>query len=157
MIQEIRIGELADQTGASTRALRYYEQQGLLESRRQPNGYRDYSSDAVIRVRNIRRLLDAGLSCDDIRELDGCLTRGLDHEPACAEAIALYQQRLDAVRQRVDALLDVRQRLESELDALRPTAVNVSFPAPASPVASPRVRPREAVTVQSILGRRGQT
>lgn len=116
----MRIGELASRTGATTRALRYYEERGLLSSDRGTNGYRDYGQEAVVRVRNIRRLLEAGLSCDDVRELDGCLDRDLDHEPTCADAIALYEQRLATVRRRIDALLDVHRNLRHELEHLRP-------------------------------------
>lgn len=115
----VRIGELARRTGATTRALRYYEERGLLGSGRRANGYRDYGPEAVVRVRNIRRLLEAGLSSDDIRELDGCLERDLDHEPACDDAIALYEQRLVTVERRIDALLDVHRSLLKALENLR--------------------------------------
>ena len=43
----MRIGELSKATGASTRALRYYEQQGLLSSNRRSNGYREFTASAV--------------------------------------------------------------------------------------------------------------
>lgn len=36
----MRIGELARTTGVSTRALRYYDEQGLLPAERLTNGYR---------------------------------------------------------------------------------------------------------------------
>jgi DNA-binding transcriptional MerR regulator len=111
----MRIGELARRTGATTRALRYYEQRGLLGSGRGANGYRDYGPEAVMRVRNIRRLLEAGLSCDDIRELGACLDRDLDHERACPEAVELYERRLDMIRRRIDALLDVHRSLRTQL------------------------------------------
>ena len=38
----MQISELARLTGASTKAVRYYEDLGLLEPLRLPNGYRDY-------------------------------------------------------------------------------------------------------------------
>ena len=41
----MRIGELAERAGVSTRALRYYEEQGLISARRAHNGYRDYDED----------------------------------------------------------------------------------------------------------------
>ncbi|PRX99047.1 MerR family transcriptional regulator [Allonocardiopsis opalescens] len=115
----MRIGELARRTGASPRALRYYEQQRLLASGRGDNGYREYSEDAVVRVRNIRLLLAAGLGSDDIRELDACLSRDLAGEPTCAQAAELYQRRLDAVQARLDALLDVKERLSAQLGEIR--------------------------------------
>ena len=36
----MRIGEVAERAGVSTRALRYYEEQGLLESDRTSSGQR---------------------------------------------------------------------------------------------------------------------
>ena len=39
----MRIGELAQRTGVTTRALRFYEDQGLLTARRSANGYRVYT------------------------------------------------------------------------------------------------------------------
>ena len=56
----MRIGELAERTGVSTRLLRYYGEQGLLAASRDGNGYRTYDEDAVVRVRQIRRLLGRG-------------------------------------------------------------------------------------------------
>ena len=56
----MRIGELAERTGVSTRLLRYYGEQGLLAASRDGNGYRCYDEDAVVRVRQIRRLLARG-------------------------------------------------------------------------------------------------
>lgn len=118
----MRIGELARRTGATTRALRYYEQRGLLGSGRGANGYRDYGPEAVVRVRNIRRLLEAGLSSDDVLEIEGCLDRDLDHERTCADAVTLYERRLDAVRRRIESLLDVHRSLRAELEQLRSTS-----------------------------------
>jgi DNA-binding transcriptional MerR regulator len=118
----MRIGELARRTGASTRALRYYEERGLLVSDRQTNGYREYGQDAVLRVRNIRRLLEAGLSSDDIAELGACLDRELDDEPACQDAIELYEHRLATVRRRIDALVDVHRSLRRQVEHLRSTS-----------------------------------
>ena len=46
----MHIGELSVRTGVSRRALRYYEEQGLLLPQRQANGYRSYSDDAPLRV-----------------------------------------------------------------------------------------------------------
>lgn len=111
----MRIGELAGRTGASARSLRYYEQRGLLTSERAANGYREYGPEAVERVRNIRLLLESGLTSEDIRELRACLELDLAREPDCAEAVTLYEQRLQAVRERIEALAATEERLERRL------------------------------------------
>ncbi|PWW55537.1 MerR family transcriptional regulator [Actinokineospora spheciospongiae] len=115
----MRIGELARASGVTTRALRYYEERGLLRSRRQGNGYREYDQSAVTRVHNIRLLLDAGLSAENIREMNSCLEEDLAHVPTCLEAVALYEQRLLAVRRQLMALGEVESRLEEKLRQLR--------------------------------------
>ncbi|WP_406628961.1 MerR family transcriptional regulator [Amycolatopsis sp. WGS_07] len=69
----MRIGELAQRTGVSTRSLRYYEQQGLMQSTRSAGGQRHYPADEVERVELIRRLFDAGLHSKVIARLLPCV------------------------------------------------------------------------------------
>lgn len=72
----MRIGELSRRAGVSERALRYYEEQGLLHPKRRPSGYRDFSEDDVHVVRRIRLLLAAGLSTATIAEALPCMVEG---------------------------------------------------------------------------------
>ncbi|WP_235031093.1 MerR family transcriptional regulator [Nonomuraea solani] len=58
--------------GRQRHQLRYYEAQGLLEADRGANGYREYNENAVLRVKQIRHLLGAGLSSEDIAYLLPC-------------------------------------------------------------------------------------
>lgn len=118
----MRIGELAQRTGATARALRYYEQQGLLDSRRQHNGYRDYDPTAIMRVRNIRMLLDIGLGTEDIARFGTCLDHDLRTQPTCAEALENIEARLASVEGRITDLLDVHQRLRAHLDEIEAQA-----------------------------------
>lgn len=115
----MRIGELAAKSGVSPRALRHYEKRGLLHSSREENGYRTYESEALVRVRNIRILLDAGLSLDNIRELNACLEEDLARIGTCSEAVALYERRLSTVQEQLAALNEVASRLTEKLDLLR--------------------------------------
>ncbi|WP_139979923.1 MerR family transcriptional regulator [Nocardioides litoris] len=69
----MRIGDLARQTGASERSLRYYEEQGLLHSDRSPAGQRLYDDAAVDRVAWIQRLYAAGLSSRVLVDLLPCV------------------------------------------------------------------------------------
>jgi DNA-binding transcriptional MerR regulator len=65
----MKIGELSRRTGASVRALRYYEEQGLLAPTRLPSGYREYEPRSVAVVHRIRVLLSAGLGTSAIAEI----------------------------------------------------------------------------------------
>jgi MerR family transcriptional regulator, copper efflux regulator len=109
----VRIGELAALVGASTRALRYYEQQGLLSSTRDDNGYRQYDEGALVRVRNIRDLLDVGLTTEDVRGFleQGCLERPLARTPRCTGERDTIRNRLESLDGRISRLQEVRDRL----------------------------------------------
>ncbi len=122
----MRIGELARLTGATTRALRYYEQQGLIEADRGENGYREYDPTVVTRVHNLRMLLAAGLTSDDIRQIGACLSRNLDGEPVCPAVVELYEHRLASVEERIEALVDLRSRLRAELSSLATNVTRVA-------------------------------
>ncbi len=65
----VKIGELARKTGVSVRALRYYEEEGLIRPGREGNGYRDFCPGSVEAVLQIRGMLDAGLPTRLIREI----------------------------------------------------------------------------------------
>ncbi|UNO43595.1 MerR family transcriptional regulator [Streptomyces sp. MST-110588] len=115
----MRIGELAKEAGVSTRALRYYEQRGLLRPRRQHNGYREYDESAVTRVLNIRTLLAAGLNAESIKKMNACLDGDTDHAHICSEAIVVYERRLQVVREQVVMLSAMQRKLEDALRHLR--------------------------------------
>ena len=66
----MRIGELAEATGTTTKTLRFYEDSGLLPPpERTVNGYRDYDQEAIARLDFIRRGRAAGLTLAQIREV----------------------------------------------------------------------------------------
>jgi DNA-binding transcriptional MerR regulator len=72
----LRIGQLAERSGVSVRALRYYEEQGLLEASRTPAGQREYPESAVEKVRFFQDLYAAGLTSRNIASLLPCLDTG---------------------------------------------------------------------------------
>ncbi|MGP3937578.1 MerR family transcriptional regulator [Nonomuraea sp. KM88] len=69
----MQIGALARRAGVSPRALRYYEEKGLLVPGRTAGGYRVYTEEHVESVRRIRILLAAGLNSDMVREILPCM------------------------------------------------------------------------------------
>lgn len=72
----LRIGDVAREAGVSTRALRYYEEAGLLPAGRTSSGQRHYDEGAVPRVRLIQQLFAAGLSSRSILVLLPCVDSG---------------------------------------------------------------------------------
>ncbi|GAA4637621.1 hypothetical protein GCM10023196_092150 [Actinoallomurus vinaceus] len=106
----MRIGELAERAGVSTRALRYYEQQGLLPARRAANGYREYDESDLRLVVEIRSLLTAGFTLEDARPFVDCLRSGQSTGASCPESVAVYRRKLaeidaeirDLIRRRID-------------------------------------------------------
>ncbi|MEU3840923.1 MerR family transcriptional regulator [Streptomyces sp. NPDC028635] len=112
----MRIGELAAATGASPRALRHYEQAGLLTSERAANGYRLYDPGAVVRVRNIRHLVDAGLTLDDVRVFLPCLDADVTASAPTGRTLEVALRRLRAMDERIAAQIAVRDRLAGALD-----------------------------------------
>ncbi|MGV9250040.1 MerR family transcriptional regulator [Streptomyces sp. NPDC003697] len=123
----MQIGELAKATGTTARALRHYEQAGLISSERTPNGYRLYDERAVVRVRNIRYLLTAGLTLDDVRVFLPCLDGDVTAAPPSDRGIRVAVQRLAVLDERIAAQTAVRDRLQAALrqatsDRIRPVA-----------------------------------
>jgi DNA-binding transcriptional MerR regulator len=109
------IGKLANEVGTTVRALRYYEQQGLLHPRRTPNGYREYDEAAVHQVGNIRLLLSLGLTSQDVRAFEPCLAEAASDGPLCAESAHVINRKLAEVEGRIAELDAVRKDLLAAL------------------------------------------
>ncbi|MER7948438.1 MerR family transcriptional regulator [Streptomyces sp. NPDC096079] len=113
----MRIGELARRTGVSARALRHYEQAGLIASVRAANGYRSYEETAVVRVANIRYLLDAGFTLDDVSAFRTCLDGDVSAVPPSPRALEIARERLAVIDARIAAQTAARDRLAKALAA----------------------------------------
>ncbi|PPK62216.1 MerR family transcriptional regulator [Actinokineospora auranticolor] len=114
----MRIGELAQATGTTPRAVRHYEHLGLIASERLHNGYRDYDDAVVARVRNIRYLLAAGLTLDDIQAFGPCLDGDMRAVEPSEAGIQVARNRLEVLNRRIDAQVEVRDKLAAALRAL---------------------------------------
>ena len=108
----IKIGELAGRTGRTVRALRLYEELGLLSpAERTESGYRMYEESQSERIEYIDRLQKAGLSLNQIGELVGDWKEQAVASQAMEQIGLVYRARLRAVREQLAEL----QHLESEL------------------------------------------
>lgn len=72
----MQIGELATVTGVSTRALRHYEETGVLIPERISSGYRSYTEADIIRVVQIKAMISAGLGTATIKRYFDCARIG---------------------------------------------------------------------------------
>jgi DNA-binding transcriptional MerR regulator len=103
----VRIGELADVTGTTTKTLRFYESAGLLgPADRSPSGYRQFGNDAIGRLDFIRRGRAAGLSLAQIRQIIEIRDAGT---APCRHVRALLDSRLDALDRQIAELGALRE------------------------------------------------
>ena len=115
----LRIQEVAEETGLTARAIRYYEEVGLLAPAARSGGaYRLYDGDDLERLRFIRGLRDdAGFSLAEIRQL-------LEDD----QARARNRERLHATRdtsERRVLLEEALDRADRQLAMLRGKVVRV--------------------------------
>lgn len=100
------VKEAARRAGTSVRALRYYEQAGLIRPGRSPeSGYRDYDGAAVARARQIRAYRELQLSLAQIARL-------LDAPRAERNAILeAHIRQMEAQKQRLQNRIDLARSL----------------------------------------------
>ncbi|RCV49604.1 MerR family transcriptional regulator [Marinitenerispora sediminis] len=110
----MRIGDLAERTGASVRSLRYYEKQGMLSSERSASGQRHYGEDAVSRVLLIRQFFSAGMNSKTIAALLPHIKDGERCPPEVLRQLTAELHRLDA---QADELARARQTLDGMVKA----------------------------------------
>jgi MerR family transcriptional regulator, repressor of the yfmOP operon len=109
----LRIQEVSTDTGLTPRAIRYYEELGLLApAARSEGAYRLYDADDLERLRFIRDLRDdAGFSLAEIGQL-------LGDEQARARNRALFRATRDTGERRA-IVLDALERADRQVATLR--------------------------------------
>jgi len=109
----LRIGQIAERTGVSAKALRLYEARGLLEpDARSSADYRLYGPRALVRLAEIGVLKRAGFTLAEIGTL-------LEHHGSAA---ALVEARIVALRGEVNAKSRALAALEQAWRGLRSTS-----------------------------------
>ena len=115
----MRISEVAQRAGVTTKAIRYYESLGLVVPARLGNGYRDYGEHDVRLVCEVRELIRLGIAAERTRPFLDCLTTGGDHGDDCPSSLAGYRDAIDDLTERIRALSERRTGL---IDRLREAA-----------------------------------
>jgi MerR family transcriptional regulator, copper efflux regulator len=105
----MRIGELAEQAEISTKAIRYYEQLGILAPpARTPSGYRSYDRSALGRLRFVRAAQAVGLTLGEIRQVIAFRDHG---QAPCAHVSDLLQRHAADLDRRIRELQQLRGEL----------------------------------------------
>lgn len=126
----LQIGEVAERTALTQRTLRFYEEKGLLKPpTRMDGGFRLYSEADVQRLEQIKRLQHLlGCSLAEIKEMVDAeeikMQLRAEYRPDSSlpekkaqllRAIEVTQRQHDLIRQKVEALVEMRSRLEERL------------------------------------------
>jgi MerR family transcriptional regulator, copper efflux regulator len=105
----MRIGELAGRAGISTKAIRYYEQVGILAPpARTPSGYRSYDQTALGRLEFVRAAQAVGLTLGEIRQV---IAFRDDGQAPCAHVSDLLQRHAADLDRRIRELQQLRGEL----------------------------------------------
>jgi MerR family transcriptional regulator, copper efflux regulator len=104
----MNIGTAARQSGLPPKTIRYYEEIGLLTADRAANGYRDYSSEDVHRLRFVQRSRSLGFSIEECRQLLSLYT---DRDRASADVKAIATEKLGEIDRKIAELTGLREML----------------------------------------------
>ena len=106
----MQISELARRAQLTTRQVRHYEREGLIEARRSDNGYRDYPPESAAVARRIGHLVDLGFTTGEVRTfIDRIKEPPLNGAPP--DDLQRRRERLI----RIDATIEILRATRAEL------------------------------------------
>ena len=111
----MRAGVAAGAAGVTIKALRYYEDIGLLQPMRLPNGYRDYGLQDVRLVAEIRSLISLGLALKETHPFVECLREGHNASDDCPESLAVYHNKIKQLDLLIARLKQNREKLAHQM------------------------------------------
>ena len=115
MSNNLKIGELAKQTGCLVETIRYYEREGLLlEPARSEGNYRLYTDIHVERLQFIRHCRSLDMTLEEIRNL--LRFRDAPNEN-CSDVNALLDEHIEHVSNRIRELRFLQKKLRRSCGA----------------------------------------
>ena len=122
----MRIHEVAEKTGLTAPTIRYYEEEGLLDSRhvhREGNNYRDYCEEAINQLNLIKKLQSLGFSLGELRAISQesvittlTLTRAIEIIREKTLEIERKKDECEHMLRTLHDMLDNKMSLMKELD-----------------------------------------
>jgi MerR family transcriptional regulator, copper efflux regulator len=114
----LRIGELAEQAGVTTRTIRYYESIGLLSPTERDGGFRYYTDDALRRLHKIDALKRLGLSLEEISTVIDLYFEDPSGVAAKQRVLAILEGHLRETEGKISALEQFRDDLQSNIERM---------------------------------------
>ncbi|UUZ92086.1 MerR family transcriptional regulator [Paenibacillus sp. P25] len=111
----MKIHTLAERTGLSASAIRFYEKQGLLDSRhvrRGANNYRDYSEAAVRHLEMIKKVQSVGFTLSELKEV---VQAEEANAPPLPKKIELLRHKLVEIERKKEELEQVQTHIHRML------------------------------------------
>lgn len=105
------ISELADELDISTRAIRFYEEKGLISPERTKGNHRIYDKRDRARLKLILRGKRLGYSLDEISEMIGMADFDMDEEKQLKRTYAYGKKKLKEIDSRMEELEILKQDL----------------------------------------------
>jgi DNA-binding transcriptional MerR regulator len=117
--RDLKIGDLAKATGKTQRALRLYEELGLLApGTRTQGGFRVYGGEAIERVTWIAKLQELGFTLQQIQELVAASDTAHLPKDAMARVRKLFANKQAEVAAQIARLQQLSRELSSSLEYL---------------------------------------
>tara|TARA_R110002012_G_scaffold96100_4_gene231789 strand:- start:173 stop:571 length:399 start_codon:yes stop_codon:yes gene_type:complete len=104
----MQIRDVEQSAGLPAKTIRYYEEIGLVRPDRRDNGYREYSTEDVHRLRFLQRARGLGFSIEDCRAL---LSLYGETERESADVRAIAEAHLEEIDRKIRELKSMRQTL----------------------------------------------
>lgn len=105
------ISDLAQQFDISTRTIRYYEEIGLLQPKRDNNQYRLYTRTDRTRLKLILRGKRFGFSLDEIKEMIELFDTDRTGRIQLQKTIEYGDKKIEEINQRINELSQLRNDL----------------------------------------------
>lgn len=110
----MKIQELADKMGLTIHTIRFYEKEGLLDDRhvrRESNNYRNYSEEAVERLRLIKNFQSIGCSLAELKvALQDCDTN-MSTTLQIIDWIRGKKKEIESKKEEYDQMLDTLNKM----------------------------------------------
>jgi DNA-binding transcriptional MerR regulator len=115
----MQIGDFAGRARVSVRAIRYYEELGLLKPEaHSAGGFRLYGQENLKRIQVVNFLKELGLTLTEIRDIFLAKKTSGESREAVGFLLNIFSEKLEAVNQRILALNKLKKELGDAIHIL---------------------------------------